>query len=58
MVASNQAVVILGGFLITDEAYTPLAEWIRSHTGAEVRVVHVSRLDWLATTWGFGCSPL
>ena len=53
-VASNQAVVILGGFLITDEAYTPLAEWIRSHTGAEVRVVHVSRLDWLATTWGFG----
>ncbi len=54
MVASDQAVVILGGFLITDEAYNPLAEWIRSHTGAEVCVVHASRLDWLATTWGFG----
>ena len=54
MVASDQAVVILGGFLITDEAYSPLAEWIRANTGASVRVVHVSRIDWLATTWGFG----
>ena len=50
----DQPVVILGGFLITDEAYQPLAEWIQDRTGAPVRIVHVTRLDWLATSWGFG----
>jgi|TARA_B100001939_G_scaffold21889_1_gene17822 hypothetical protein len=47
-------VVVLGGFLITAEAYDPLAEWIATRTGAPVTVVPVSRLDWLATSWGFG----
>ena len=46
--------VVLGGFLITAEAYDPLAEWIATRTGAPVTVVPVSRLDWLATSWGFG----
>ena len=46
--------VILGGFLITDEAYQPMAEWIQQRSGAQVRVVHATRLDWLATSWGFG----
>ena len=50
----DQAVVILGGFLITDEAYQPMAEWIQQRSGAQVRVVHATRLDWLATSWGFG----
>ena len=50
----SQPVVILGGFLITDEAYRPLADWIHQATGAPVRIVHVSRLDWLTTSWGFG----
>ena len=50
----DQPVVILGGFLITDEAYQPLAEWIQDRAGAPVRIVHVTRLDWLATSWGFG----
>ena len=50
----DQPVVILGGFLITDEAYQPLAEWIQDRTGAPVRIVHATRLDWLATSWGFG----
>ena len=53
-VAPDQPVVILGGFLITDEAYQPLADWIQRHTGAPVRIVHATRLDWLATSWGFG----
>lgn len=56
MIAVNpdQPVVILGGFLITDEAYQPLANWIHQRTGAPVRIVHATRLDWLATSWGFG----
>ena len=46
--------MILGGFLITDEAYGPMANWIQRRTGAPVRVVHATRLDWLATSWAFG----
>ena len=53
-VSADQPVVILGGFLITDEAYRPMANWIAKRTGAPVRIVHASRLDWLATSWGFG----
>ena len=53
-VTSDQPVVILGGFLITDEAYRPMADWIQRRSGAPVRIVHATRLDWLATTWGFG----
>ena len=50
----SQPVVILGGFLITDEAYRPLADWIHQATAVPVRTVPASRLDWLATSWGFG----
>ena len=50
----TQPVVIFGGFLITQEAYRPLADWIDQATGAAVRIVPVSKLDWLATSWGFG----
>ena len=49
-----QPVVIFGGFLITEEAYRPLADWIHQATGAAVRIVPASKLDWLATSWGFG----
>ena len=49
-----QPVVILGGFLITEEAYRPLAEWIEQATGAPAHIVPASKLDWLATSWGFG----
>ena len=31
-----------------------MAEWIQQRSGAQVRVVHATRLDWLATSWGFG----
>jgi len=53
-VAPDQPVVILGGFLITDEAYLPMADWIQRRSGAPVRIVHATRLDWLATSWGYG----
>jgi predicted ThiF/HesA family dinucleotide-utilizing enzyme len=50
----HQPVVILGGFLITEEAYQPMAKTIRESGVADVVVVPVSRLDWLLTSWGFG----
>ena len=53
-VSLNQPVVIFGGFLITQEAYRPLADWIDQASGAAVRIVPASKLDWLATSWGFG----
>ena len=50
-----QPVVILGGFLITDEAYGPMAQWLEAQGGIDVSVVHASRLDWLLTSsaWGW-----
>lgn len=50
----NQPVVILGGFLITEEAYQPMAEWLMEQGVIEARVVPVSRFDWVLTSWGFG----
>ncbi|QNI54886.1 alpha/beta hydrolase family protein [Synechococcus sp. BIOS-E4-1] len=49
-----QPVVILGGFLITEEAYKPMAEWLRQQGVIDVQIVPVSRYDWLLTSWGFG----
>ena len=50
-----QPVVILGGFLITDEAYGPMAQWLKAEGGLDVSVVHASRVDWLLTSsaWGW-----
>ena len=50
----HQPVVILGGFLITEEAYLPMAEALRLSGVEHVVVVPVSRFDWLLTSWGFG----
>ena len=53
-ISTTQPVVILGGFLISDSTYGPMAAWIHANTGAEVRIVQANRLDWLATSWSFG----
>ena len=50
----QQPVVILGGFLITEEAYEPMASWLRQKGVHSAQVVPVSRIDWLLTSWGFG----
>ena len=50
----NQPVVILGGFLITEEAYQPMAKWLTERGVVDVQVVNVSRFDWLLTSWSFG----
>jgi len=49
-VEAKQPVLILGGFLITQEAYQPMATTLQELTGAEVAIVPMSRLDWLMTS--------
>ena len=50
--------LILGGFLITPEAYAPMAAAIASTTGQPVVVVPASRGDWLLTSWSLGWTRL
>ncbi|MEX1315792.1 MAG: esterase [Synechococcaceae cyanobacterium] len=46
--------LILGGFLITPEAYAPMAEAIGQRSRQPVQVVSASRSDWLLTSWSLG----
>jgi triacylglycerol esterase/lipase EstA (alpha/beta hydrolase family) len=50
-----QPIVMLGGFLITAEAYEPMRLWLAQRCGQPVRLVPATRLDWLLTTgrWGW-----
>ena len=50
----HQPIAILGGFLITEEVYQPMADWLISQGVIDAKVVPVSRYDWLLTSWGFG----
>ncbi len=51
--APAQPVLILGGFLITAEAYAPMVDTLGRLTGQPVRLVPVSRLEWLLTVFPF-----
>jgi alpha-beta hydrolase superfamily lysophospholipase len=50
--------LILGGFLITPEAYAPMAEAIAVATAQAAVVVPASRGDWLLTSWSLGWTRL
>ena len=50
--------LILGGFLITAEAYKPMAAAIAAATGQPAAVVPASRGDWLLTSWRLGWTRL
>ena len=54
----SQPVLILGGFLITAEAYQPMCRWLRHRTQQPVELVPASRIDWLLTSWSFGWGRL
>ncbi|CAI8170741.1 MAG: Uncharacterised protein [Prochlorococcus marinus str. MIT 9215] len=54
----DQPILILGGFLITEEAYTPLASWLQTNHGLTVKVVPSSKIDWFLTSWRFGWKRL
>jgi pimeloyl-ACP methyl ester carboxylesterase len=53
-----QPIVILGGFLITPEAYEPMRRWLAAQVQQPVVVVPASRLDWLLTVSGWGWARL
>ena len=53
-VSAQQPVLILGGFLITDDAYAAMASRIHATSGAHVEIVPMSRFDWLSTSRASG----
>lgn len=56
MPAPQQSIVILGGFLITQEAYQPMRQTLADLSGLpleRVELVAVGRLEWLLTVWPF-----
>lgn len=46
----RQPVLILGGFLITSEAYQPLQRWLQEQLQQPVDCIPASRFDWLLTS--------
>jgi pimeloyl-ACP methyl ester carboxylesterase len=48
-----QPIVILGGFLISPEAYAPMAERLGQLSGQPVRLVPVVKAEWLLTVFAF-----
>lgn len=52
---TGQPILILGGFLITGEAYAPMCRWLEANNhGQPVRLVPASRFDWLFTVGAWG----
>ncbi|APD47119.1 esterase [Synechococcus sp. CS-602] len=50
----SQPIVILGGFLISPEAYAPMATKLEQLSGQPVRLVAVVKAEWLLTVFAFG----
>ena len=51
---NKNPIIILGGFLITSEAYNPAAHIIENISGRKVYVVDVTRGDWLKSNLAKG----
>ena len=49
-----QPIVILGGFLISPEAYAPMVERLQQRSRQPVQLVPVSKAEWLLTVFAFG----
>ncbi len=56
--ATDQPIVILGGFLITQEAYRPMVDTLARLSGQPVELVPVGRAEWLLTVWPWGWARL
>ena len=50
----GQPMLVLGGFLISPEAYQPMASELRQLADQPVSVVPISKFDWLLTVFPFG----
>ena len=51
---SQQPIIILGGFLISEDSYIPMAKWLENEISQPVKIIKVSKLDWLLTNWTYG----
>ncbi|MDM7953029.1 MAG: esterase [Cyanobium sp. CZS 25K] len=49
----RQPIVILGGFLISPEAYAPMVRRLELLSGQPVRLVPVGKAEWLLTVFAF-----
>ncbi|MCP9825169.1 triacylglycerol lipase [Synechococcus sp. EJ6-Ellesmere] len=49
----RQPIVILGGFLISPEAYAPMVARLEQLSGQPVKLVPVSKAEWLLTVFAF-----
>ncbi|EDY38194.1 hypothetical protein CPCC7001_1073 [Cyanobium sp. PCC 7001] len=49
----TQPILILGGFLISPEAYAPMRERLEQLSGQPVRLVPVGKPEWLLTVFAF-----
>ena len=54
----QQPIILLGGFLITAEAYEPMRLTLESLTGQPVHLVNVSRPEWLLTVFPFAWASI
>ena len=50
----NQPIIVLGGFLIDSSTYKEMAEYIESRTNNKVKIVPVTKIEWLSTNWELG----
>jgi hypothetical protein len=50
---SPQPILVLGGFLISPEAYAPMQERLEQLSGQPVRLVPVGKPEWLLTVFAF-----
>ena len=51
---NKQPIIILGGFLINKESYQDMADWLEENEGIKVKIIDVSKFDWLLTNFKFG----
>jgi hypothetical protein len=51
--SGHQPIVLLGGFLISAEAYGPMQNRLEALAGQPVRLVEVGRAEWLLTVFPF-----
>lgn len=49
----TQPILILGGFLISPQAYRPMVERLEQLSGQPVRLVEVSKAEWTLTVFAF-----
>ena len=50
----RQPIIILGGFLINQDSYKEMANWLEDKTNNPVVIIKVSKYEWLLTNWAFG----